>query len=125
MPRVVCPKCSQEGWLIKKRLKGRWYLYVDHYIMGRHIVHYIGPAGRHPELARLLGIELEAVSSKTQGNAGNQDSSKLEVPSYEEFMAFVEAKAKEGDKDAEKLLKRAKKDAATIRRTLLLLSRLS
>ncbi len=65
MPRVRCPKCGEEGWLIKKKLKGKWYLYIDHYEgRGKHKVHYLGPASKFSELARLLGIELEAVSSK-------------------------------------------------------------
>ncbi len=60
MPEVKCPKCGEGSWLIKKKLKGKWYLYVDHYEdKGKHKVHYLGPASKFPELARLLGIELE------------------------------------------------------------------
>lgn len=44
------------------------------------------------------------------------------VPSWEEFKAFVERRASEGDEDAKKLLSRMKKDAATVKRVLKLLS---
>ncbi|MDH5449183.1 MAG: hypothetical protein OEX01_09330 [Candidatus Bathyarchaeota archaeon] len=32
MTKVLCPKCSQKGWLTTKNIKGHDYWYVCHYI---------------------------------------------------------------------------------------------
>ncbi|MCD6244721.1 MAG: hypothetical protein J7J65_05770 [Candidatus Korarchaeota archaeon] len=138
MPKVRCPRCGEEGWLIKKKLKGKWYLYVDHYEgKGRHKVHYLGSASKYPELAQLVGIELEAISSNNGGLvasyqqlADNQVSSKeglttnrlVAIPGYDEFVKMVEAEASRGNEDAQKLMKRIKKDKSVIVRVLNLLS---
>ncbi len=63
--RVPCPKCGQEGWLIVKRIKGREYLYVDHYVADqdgrkRHVQHYVGLTSENPELASLVVSKLSA-----------------------------------------------------------------
>ena len=129
MPRVICPKCGKEGWLIKKKIKGNWYLYVDHYVYdwekleSKHVVHYLGAAKKFPKLAELVGLEVGSkVSSIPLDNAGNVVSS---IPGYEEFMERVKELAEAGDEDAKKIMRRAKKDAATIKRVLALLSKLS
>jgi len=138
MPKARCPRCGEEGWLVKKKLKGKYYLYIDHYEgRGKHKVHYLGSASKYPELAQLAGIELEAISSKNEGlvasyqqladnrvssNSSTASDLSVAIPGYEEFMRIVELMANEGNEDAKKLMKRIKKDKVVIERTLRVLS---
>ncbi|MCD6348663.1 MAG: hypothetical protein J7L91_03480 [Candidatus Korarchaeota archaeon] len=131
--KVTCPRCGQEGWLLVRKLKNQLYVYVVHYTQGKHVHHYVGPARRNLELLKGAGIDIERVTQNvtdkvTQSVTYNECSEvthKLHIPSWEEFKAFVEAKAREGDEDAQKLLKRMAKDKATIMRVLKYLSMLS
>ena len=50
---------------------------------------------------------------------------RVEIPSLEEFIDEVKRLAEEGNEDAQKLLKRYKKEKATVKRVLRLLSLIS
>lgn len=110
---ITCPACGREGTLIRKVIRGRTYLYVQHWAGGRKVHHYVGPASRHPELASLLGIE-----------AARAAPSSLPLD-FDEFSSAVRRLASEGNEHAARLLKRLKKDGGTIKAVLAVLRTLA
>ena len=56
MPKIVCPRCGEEGYLTAVVVKGKRYLYVLHKSDGKMIKHYIGPESGYTAVNKLYGL---------------------------------------------------------------------
>jgi len=64
MPRggaqwVQCPRCGYVGYLVRRRVKGKYYFYVRHQEGGRYYEHCVGSEDNPPE----FGLPARAGSS--------------------------------------------------------------
>ena len=58
MPKIICPRCGQEGYLVSSKVKGKKYLYVSHKEGKKTIKHYIGPADGYTAVNKLYNLNL-------------------------------------------------------------------
>jgi hypothetical protein len=56
MPKVICPRCGEEGYLTAVTVKGKKYLYVLHKADGKMVKHYVGPAEGYVAVNKLYGL---------------------------------------------------------------------
>jgi hypothetical protein len=56
MPKVICPRCGEEGYLTAVTVKGKRYLYVLHKSDGKMVKHYIGPESGYTAVNKLYGF---------------------------------------------------------------------
>ncbi|RLI87149.1 MAG: hypothetical protein DRP01_02555 [Archaeoglobales archaeon] len=68
---IVCPRCGEKGYLVKKRVAGRWYWYVRHeeYRKGqRRSIRqcYLGPVDRYIYVERLNPLRLRGIVDTTR-----------------------------------------------------------
>jgi len=56
LPKIVCPRCGEEGYLTAVVVKGKRYLYVLHKSDGKMVKHYIGPERGYTAVNKLYGL---------------------------------------------------------------------
>ena len=97
------------AWVERVIVKGRTYFYLRWREEGKK---------RSIKLTEEQAKAVKENLGKPKNGLGNCPN----IPGYDEFVKIVEAKAREGNEDAQKLMKRIKKDKAVIERVLRLLS---